>query len=87
MLTHEESARKVHKQANHFLAASRLGRVVGWTFHVPRDPSEEYGTECFSWVTLEGDATSDTYGTRHEAQSVLKSYLKVKRQAPRGKGA
>lgn len=82
MLKHEEDARKVHEKAADFRAATRLGKVIGWTFHVPRNPSKEYDHDGYSWVDLEGDVPSDTFLNRNEAERVLRSYRKAKRQAP-----
>lgn len=82
VLNHEEKARETHPKASDFRPATRLGRVIGWTFHVPRDPSKDYDHDGYSWMDLEGDVTSDTFNTRHEAQGVLKGYLRMKRQTP-----
>lgn len=82
VLNHEEKARETHPKASNFRPATRLGKVLGWTFHVPRDPSKDYSHCGFSWIDLAGDVTSDTYNTRHEAQEVLKGYLRIKRQTP-----
>lgn len=84
MLKHEEQAKQVHGEANDFKAViSRLTRkVIGWTFHVPHNPGAEYSHDGFSWVDLDGDVPSDTYGTRHVAADTLRDYLKLKRQTP-----
>ncbi|MGH8967754.1 MAG: hypothetical protein ACRDXB_20865 [Actinomycetes bacterium] len=56
MLKHEEDARKVHEGASDFRAVSTGLRktIVGWTFHVPRNPGEEYSHDGYSWVDLDG---------------------------------
>lgn len=82
VLNHEERARETHPKASDFRPATRLGKVIGWTFHVPRDPSKDYDHDGYSWTDLEGNVTSDTFRTRYEAQVVLKGYLRMKRQAP-----
>lgn len=82
VLNHEETARGAHPKASDFRPVTRLEKVIGWTFHVPRDPSKDYSHDGFSWIDLAGDVTSDTYSTRHEAQGVLKGYLRMKRQTP-----
>lgn len=84
MLKHEEDARRVHPQASDFRPVSTGLRkiVVGWTFHVPRNPEVEYSHDGYSWVALDGDVPSDTYGTEHTAANVMKSHLRQKRQAP-----
>jgi len=82
VLSHEGEARETHPKASDFRPATRLGKVIGWTFHVPRDPSKDLNHDGYSWMDLEGDVTSDTFNTRHEAQGVLRGYLRMKRQAP-----
>lgn len=82
MLKHEEQAREVHEKANDFRAATRFGKVIGWTFHVPSDTSKEYSHDGFSWVDLDGDAPIDTFLNRRQAEAVLRSYRRVKKQAP-----
>jgi hypothetical protein len=79
---HEEDARAVHQGAQDFRVATRLGKVVGWTFHVPREKGHDFSHDGFSWVDLDGNAPTDTFGTRHTAEKVLKGYLRMKRQAP-----
>lgn len=86
MLKHEEDARQVHPKASDFRAVTAglpmAKRVIGWTFHVPRDPEKDYSHDGYSWVDLSGDVPSDTYSTEHAAASVMKSHLRQKRQAP-----
>jgi hypothetical protein len=77
VLKHEEQAREVHEQAVDFRAATRFGKVIGWTFHVPQGVDGG-----FSWVDLDGDAPGDTFVNRRQAELVLRSYLRVKKQAP-----
>lgn len=86
MLKHEEDAAKVHPKASDFrpvMAGLPIARqVIGWTFHVPHDPEAEYSHNGYSWVDLSGDVPNDTYGTQHEAASVMKAHLRQKRQRP-----
>jgi len=84
VLKHEEDARKVHEGASDFRAVSTGLRktIVGWTFHVPRNPGEEYSHDGYSWVDLDGDVPSDTYGTEHQAARTMKDHLRQKRQRP-----
>ena len=84
MLKHEGDARKVHERAEDFrVVTSGLRRtVVGWTFHVPRNPDEPLGSGGVSWVDVDGDVPTDTYSTRHQAADTMKAHLRQKRQAP-----
>lgn len=86
MLKHEEDATKVHPGASDFrpvMSGLPIARqVVGWTFHVPRNPDGDYSHDGYSWVDLSGDVPNDTYGTQHEAASVMKAHLRQKRQRP-----
>lgn len=82
MLKHEEDARKVFKNAREFRPVNRFGRTIGWTFAVPIDEETTSGQHGYSWVDLHGNVPSDVYGAEYEAAGFLKSYQKVKRQAP-----
>lgn len=83
MLKHEEQAREAHGGAIDFRAATtRFGKVIGWTFHVPRNLSEGNENDGYSWVDCDGDAPVDTFISRRQAEVVLRSYRKAKKQAP-----
>lgn len=86
MLKHEEDVTKVHPKASDFrpvMAGLPLAkRVIGWTFHVPRDPETEYSHDGYSWVDLSGDVPNDTYRTENQAATVMKAHLRQKGQAP-----
>lgn len=86
MLKHEDDTHRVHLKAEDFRPVTTglpmAKRVIGWTFSVPREPGAGDSRDGYSWVDLDGDVPSDTYGTAHAAATVMKAHLRQKSQAP-----
>ena len=75
MIAHEEAAKKVHPSARHFRPVKRMFRgLIGWTFEIDAGNPNPHKRVRYSWVTADGQVSSDCQTFRTDAARILCTY-------------
>lgn len=81
-MIHEERTIEKHPHAKEFRPVRTLmGRLIGWTFEVPRHERDgsRSATKAHGWVTCDGVVSIDILTLRHAAERNLKVYAASQR--------
>lgn len=82
-LPHEEAAKKVHPEAHSFrpVHPKISSRLIGWVFKVREtDSTQTY----YSWMTHQGDVSSDKHLSEYQMEKALRAYVRHLRRSPSG---